>query len=116
MPKKTKTPQIKTIKQAKPNINWSEISDALLCPHITEKATEEEGKSKYIFKVPKDANKITIKNAIERLYGKKVVKVNIINNKRKAKKRGRKIGFKSGFKKAIVSLKEGEKIDLFAKK
>jgi len=111
-----KTPKTKKTIQSRPNVNWSKIGRALLCPHITEKATEEENNSKYIFKVPKEANKITIKNAVERLYGKKVVKVNIINVKRKAKKRGRKIGYKSGFKKAIVVLKKGEKIDLFAKK
>jgi len=111
-----KIPQTKTVKETRSTINWDKVGRALLSPHITEKASEQENSSKYIFKVPKEANKITIKSAVERLYGKKVIKVSIINAKRKAKKRGRKIGYKSGYKKAIITLKKGDKIDLFAKK
>jgi len=80
-------------------------------PIITEKATELNKENKYIFCVDKKANKYQIKKAIEEIYNVKVEKVFIINIKPK-KRRYRFFieGFKSGFKKAIVQLKEGEKI------
>ena len=69
-------------------------------------------KNQYVFKVSKDANKTEIKKAIESLYKITVLKVNIINLKRKQKNFRRIIGFKKGIKKAIVKVKKGEKIEL----
>jgi len=106
----TATPQIR---QA---INWDIIVRSLKTPHITEKATTKEEQSQYVFKVPVNANKIMIKQALHQLYGKKVIKVGIINIKRKKRQKGRRMGFKSGYKKAIISLKKGEKLTLFPKK
>lgn len=84
--------------------------DFLLEPWITEKSHESVTLNKYFFKVTKIANKENLKNAIEELYQVKVKSVNIVNIPKKQKYRR---GFKSGFKKAIVTLKEGFKIDLF---
>jgi len=80
-------------------------------PIITEKATELNKENKYVFCVDKKANKHQIKKAIEEIYNVKVEKVFVINIKPK-KRRYRFFieGYKSGYKKAIVQLKEGEKI------
>jgi large subunit ribosomal protein L23 len=79
---------------------------------ITEKAGDLGGLRKYIFIVERKANKPEIKKAIESIYGVKVESVNIINIKGKAKRLGRSLGRTSAYKKAIVSLKEGQKIDV----
>lgn len=89
-----------------------EIYKVLKEPHISEKATVLAEENKYIFKVYSQTNKIETKKAIENLYGVKVKDVNIINVHRKRRiLRGIK-GFKSGYKKAVVTLKEGEKIEI----
>jgi len=79
---------------------------------VTEKATDLSGLRKYIFIVDGKANKPETKKAIESIYAVKVESVNIINTKGKAKRLGRSLGRTSAFKKAIVTLKEGEKIDI----
>ena len=81
---------------------------------MTEKATLlGEKQNKYIFRVSSRANKIQIRQAIEKLFQKEVVDVNTCNYAGK-KKRERRADFgrKSHWKKAIVTLKEGEKIEL----
>jgi len=79
---------------------------------VTEKATDLSGLRKYMFIVDGKANKPETKKAIESIYAVKVESVNIINTKGKAKRLGRSLGRTSAFKKAIVTLKEGEKIDI----
>ncbi|MDP3015056.1 MAG: 50S ribosomal protein L23 [bacterium] len=79
---------------------------------ITEKAGDLSGFNKYIFIVDKKANKSETKKAIESIYGVKVNDVNIINTKGKSKRLGRSLGKTSTYKKAIVTLKEGHKIDI----
>ena len=81
-------------------------------PHFTEKATNLTADNKYVFVVNKRSNKIEIKKLIEEVYGVKVKQVNIINLPPKPKRIGRSQGYKSGKKKAVVSLVEGEKIEL----
>ncbi len=82
--------------------------------HLTEKASvlSEKG-NKYVFRVRPGANKIQIRQAIEKLFKKKVVSVNTSNYAGKAK-RGRTghSGRGAHWKKAIVTLAEGEKIEL----
>ena len=81
---------------------------------LTEKATLlSEKQNKYIFRVRPHANKIQIRQAVEKLFQKKVVDVNTCNYAGK-KKRERRADFgrKSHWKKAIVTLAEGEKIEL----
>jgi large subunit ribosomal protein L23 len=80
---------------------------------LTEKSTLlSEKQNKYVFRVHPRANKIQIKQAIERLFQKKVVDVNTCNYAGKWTRVRGPIGRKPNWKKAIVTLKEGEKIDL----
>ena len=85
----------------------------LLEPWITEKSHMEMAQNKYVFKVSKDSNKPSIKKSVENLYKVTVLDVNVVNIHPKKRIYGRTKGFKSGFKKAIVKLKEGDKIELF---
>ena len=87
--------------------------DVIVAPVITEKATIASDRNQVMFKVAKHATKPQIKEAVEKLFQKKVVDVNTCNYAGK-KKRERRADFgrKSHWKKAIVTLREGEKIDL----
>jgi large subunit ribosomal protein L23 len=85
----------------------------LIEPWITEEATRITELNKYIFKVAPSADKNKVKKSVEDLYGVKVISVNVINIPRKKRIRGRVTGWKSGYKKAIVTLKEGDKIEFF---
>lgn len=84
-------------------------------PWITEKAVNAGSLRKYIFVVDKSANKPEIKKAIEKIYSVKIIDVNIINIGGKSKRLGRSIGRTSGFKKAVITLKEGDTIDITPK-
>jgi large subunit ribosomal protein L23 len=79
-------------------------------PRISEKAGHLVNLNKYVFNVQKSANKVSIKKAVEEAYKVRVIRVNIINNKGKARNFGRTKGTMSGFKKAIVTLKKGDTI------
>ena len=81
-------------------------------PHLTERATDLMKENKYVFKIASDANKIQVRKAIENLYGVSVTKVNVVNIPRKRIRYGRGFGFKTGYRKAIVTLKEGERIEV----
>lgn len=90
--------------------------DVIIEPLITEKSmTASQETNKFTFVVRKDANKTQIKNAIHRIYGVNVKSVNLVNVPAKATSRGSRYKGKiSGFKKAIVTVKAGETINLFA--
>ena len=88
-------------------------------PVITEKMTAiSEKLNKYAFIVDKNANKIEIKKAVEKLYDVKVTAVNTMNYDGKKKSRYTKAGVVTGrrpaYKKAVVTLKEGDTIDFFS--
>lgn len=85
----------------------------LLEPWVTEKSHELMSDGKYVFKVDRKAGKKQVKGEVEKVYEVTVEKVNIVNIPRKARRFGRKVGFQSGFKKAVVTLKEGDSIQLF---
>ena len=91
----------------------------IIKPIVTEKLTQitEKYPNRVGFRVSPDATKVEIKAAIEELYEVNVVKINTMNydGKRKSRftKSGTITGRESSFKKAIVTLKEGETIDLF---
>ena len=70
---------------------------------------------RYIFKVTDDSNKGQIKKAIKELYGVDALSVNIINIPRKEKRLGKYKGWKKAFKKAIIEVKEGQRIDSIPK-
>ena len=80
---------------------------------LTEKSTLlSEKQNKYVFRVSPRANKIEIKDAVERLFQKKVIGVNTCNYAGKEKSVRGPIGRHAHWKKAIVTLAEGEKIEL----
>jgi large subunit ribosomal protein L23 len=84
----------------------------LKTPQVTEKATDLVKKNQYVFKIWPRANKVAIKKAIEDLYGVDVISVKIINVPRKRRRLGRIRGWRKGYKKAIVKIKEGQKIEV----
>jgi large subunit ribosomal protein L23 len=81
---------------------------------VTEKGTRlMEQDNKYLFKVFDDANKVEIKSAVESLFGVKVTAVNTMRRKGKLKReRTMRYGRTSGWKRAVVTLAEGESIEL----
>ena len=93
------------------------IHDVLRRPLVTEKSSRQSGTlNRYAFEVSTDATRTMVKDAVETMFDVSVVKVNILNT---APKRGRRarsrrlLVRKSGFKKAIVSLAEGQSLDIF---
>lgn len=86
--------------------------DIIRFPVVTEKSTAMSEHNKVMFKVPLDADKQTIKAAVEKLFKVKVVSVNTINVQGKTKRFRGQIGKRSDYKKAILTLKEGETIDV----
>ncbi|MFI3330717.1 MAG: 50S ribosomal protein L23 [Rikenellaceae bacterium] len=93
--------------------------EAIIKPILTEKMTiQGEKLNRYGFIVSPKANKLQIKAAVEQMYNVVVESVNTMNYLGKAKSRYTKAGLLSGrannFKKAIVTLKEGDKIDFYS--
>ena len=88
------------------------VYDVLVGPMLTERgALLKERENKVLFKVVKSANKIEIKKAVEEIFKVKVEQVATMNYKGKKKRMGRHEGRRPDWKKAIVTLKEGEKLD-----
>ena len=82
-------------------------ADIIVRPLITEKSMDGVGMKRYSFEVQKNATKAEIAKAVETMFKKtKVVKVNIINMKKKPKRYGVHFGYTSEWKKAIVTLSE----------
>lgn len=98
-------------------INSSDFSrsntQVIKYPIITDKATRLLENNKYSFFVDRYSDKITIKTAIEYLFNVKVVKINTCRLPRKKKRVGKSIGWKPQYKKAVVTLSEGDVINLF---
>jgi large subunit ribosomal protein L23 len=95
------------------------LSEVLIKPIVTEKANAQQEKlRRYAFRVDKRANKLEIKKAIEEFYGVNVVDVNTVvvpgKNKTRYTKAGFIKGMKSSYKKALVTVAEGDSIDLYA--
>ena len=86
--------------------------DVIRKPIITEKATLASENGAIVFEVAHDSNKPQIKEAVEAIYDKKVVNVNTINVKGKTKRWKGKPYKRNDVKKAIVTLAEGEMIDI----
>ncbi len=82
-------------------------ADIIVRPLITEKSMDGVGSKVYTFEVQKDATKAEIASAVEAMFKKtKVVKVNVINMKKKPKRYGVHFGYTSEWKKAVVTLSE----------
>lgn len=86
--------------------------DIILGPLVTEKSTRGSEMNQVTFKVSLDASKPEIKKAVESLFEVKVNRVNTIRVKGKVKRFKGRLGKRAGWKKAVVSLAEGETIDM----
>ena len=86
--------------------------DTILSPVITEKATMLSEHNKVVFRVAQDATKAQIAEAVEALFKVNVVKVNTLNLKGKTKRFRGHLGKRSDVKKAIVTLADGQSIDI----
>lgn len=89
------------------------IYEVLRRPVVTEKGTDLMGQSKYVFEAERKANKVQIKAAVEKAFGVTVISVNVLIVPPKARGFGRMKGYRSEWKKAIVTIKEGDKIEIF---
>ena len=81
-------------------------------PLITEKATSQAGIGKYVFVVAPEATSSEVKKVIEQTYKVNVIKMNVVNTKAKNRRLGVTMGTVPGFKKMIVTLKQGQKLDV----
>ena len=82
-------------------------------PVVTEKASDQSAiRNAYTFRVPVDANKIEIRQAVEKLFDVQVMSVNTLRVKGKARRRGWRAGRTPDWKKAMVVLSEGDTIDV----
>ena len=95
-----------------------DFQDVLRRPVITEKNTRLMELSQYTFEVASAANKIQIKDAVERTFNVNVLAVNVMNVRGKERRRARRgrvasVGHTPAWKKAVVTLREGQSIDLF---
>lgn len=88
-------------------------NDILIKPVVSEKSTAYNTVGKYVFRVSSKANKYIIKKAVKEIFKVTAEKVNIINVRGKKKRVRYQYGFTPSWKKAIVTLKKGEKIELF---
>ncbi|MEG0376829.1 MAG: 50S ribosomal protein L23 [Raoultibacter sp.] len=88
--------------------------EIIIRPIITEHSYDMMAANTYTFEVSKEANKVEISQAIEAIFDVKVVKVNTLNVKAKPKRVRYQLGKTRTWKKAMVTIKEGETIELFA--
>ena len=86
--------------------------DAIKQPHISEKASYLAEKNQYTFEVSPNYNKSEIKKSVEGIYGVDVLSVNVIKIPSKKRRLGKTEGFRKAFKKAVVTIKEGQKIEI----
>jgi large subunit ribosomal protein L23 len=87
--------------------------DVILAPVVSEKSYELLDEGRYTFLVHPSSNKTEIKQAIEAIFNVKVDSVNTMNRKGKVKRFGMTYGKRKDTKRAIVTLREGETIDIF---
>lgn len=90
-----------------------EARDIIIRPVISERSYDDIEKNVYTFEVAKSANKIEIAKAVEQIFNVKVTKVNTLNTKPKMKRMRYKAGLTRQWKKAMVTVAEGDKIEIF---
>jgi large subunit ribosomal protein L23 len=89
-------------------------NEILLAPVVSEKSYAQiEGSNTYSFRIHPDAHKTQVRQAVEELFGVKVLRVNVSKVQAKPKRRGFHKGTKPGWKKAIVQLQPGDTIEIF---
>jgi large subunit ribosomal protein L23 len=88
-------------------------NEVLLAPVVSEKSYSYIGQNKYTFRVHANAHKTQVRQAVEELFGVKVVNVNVVKVQPKPKRRGAFKGTRQGWKKAVVQLRAGDTIEIF---
>lgn len=110
-------PEKEKKKKAKKIENYKEkaqlVNRTIIRPIISEDAMNKESLAKYVFEVDKQSNKNQIAEAVEAKYKVSVNKVNVLNYRPQSHRFRNNLGRKRGFRKAIVTIKKGEKIELF---
>jgi large subunit ribosomal protein L23 len=90
------------------------VHETIVQPIVTERSSEAfQARGEYTFRVHRAASKTQIRSAIEQLFGVHVLRVWTSNQRGKERRVGRDVGRRSNWKKAIVTLREGDKIDIF---
>ena len=89
------------------------LLEVLVRPVVTEKSTLLQERDKYVFEVLPTANKVMVREAVERAYNVKVVGVNILKSPGKTKRYGPRRVRTPDRKKAVVTLKQGDRIQIF---
>lgn len=89
------------------------LYDVLRRPLVTEKNTTLQTKNKYAFEVDHSANKVQIKQAVEKAFNVTVTAVNVLMVPGKERRVGRRVLQTNPWKKAVVTLKSGDKIQIF---
>lgn len=82
-------------------------------PHVSEKAARLADTGTYVFDVPMNAEKVSVRKAVESLYGVNVEAVRIIRTGGKPVRRGKRVTFRQDVKKALVTLKKGQTLSLY---
>ena len=86
----------------------------IIKPIITEETMDLASDKKYVFQVAKEANKPEVRQAVEKIFGVNVAKVNIMNVNGKAKRMGRYVGKTADYKKAVITLTaDSKEIEIF---
>ena len=103
----------KKVEPKKSKIKDAKFSyEAVKQPHISEKASYLAEKDQYVFDILPNYNKNEIKKSVEGIYGVDVLSVNVIKIPAKKRRMGRTEGFRKAYKKAVVKIKEGQKIEI----
>jgi large subunit ribosomal protein L23 len=90
-----------------------QLFEVIRRPLVTEKNTLLQSQNKYAFEVDKDSNKVQVKEAVEKAFKVTVTAVNMITVRGRERRVGRRIVAASPWKKAVVTLKAGDKIQIF---
>jgi len=112
-PDKKAEPILTGPQQSRRKASLGEFSyEAIKQPHISEKATDLAERDQYTFEISPSYNKSEVKKAVEGIYGVDVLSVNIIKIPAKKRRLGKTEGFRKAYKKAVVKIKEGQKIEI----
>ena len=107
--KSEKTPKFKQSKKDVKGFSYEIVKE----PHISEKSTALNERNQYVFKIYRASNKPEVKKAVEGIYGVDVVSVRVIKIPKKKRRLGRTEGFRKAYAKAVVTIKEGQKIEIY---
>ena len=114
-PAKAEKTELKAKKEVKTEVKATkvDVTGIIKAPVVTEKSADMAHDGQYAFEVATPATKIAVRTAIEKAYGVHVVSVRTMIVRGKAVRFGRSVGSRSSWKKAIVTLKAGERLDVY---